>query len=466
MNIRTSRARVIARLAPAAAAALASALSLSACAHFSQDGGFDAVARTAEPLVGRTPRWNRTADERARASRDTLQLLDRPLSADDAVEIALLNNGSLQASFAELGIAEADVVESGRLPNPRFTVRRSSAQGVDDIEETVSVNVLALVTAPYVHRIEKRHFAEVQAACAADVVQLAARTREAYFVALAARDMARYQHQVEEAAQTAAELALRMRAAGNWSPLDEARERIFHSEAALGLERARLAEAVARENLIASLGVSIEGPRRACNWPSVIPDVPPSIEDLAAIERTALDNRIDLKAMRAHIEALAQALHLTRATRFVNVLDAGPTRVKEGPSSAPYQTGYEVTLEVPLFDTGAPRVAKAEARYVQAVAGFGQAAIEARAQVRRAYARLSAAHDMALRERDEVLPLRKSIADEDLKRYNAAQISVFDLLADSRAQIDGASAYIQSVRDYWVARSDLQAALSGPAPQL
>jgi outer membrane protein TolC len=464
MNIRTSRARVIARLAPAAAAALASALSLSACAHFSQDGGFDAVARTAEPLVGRTPRWNRTADERARASRDTLQLLDRPLSADDAVEIALLNNGALQASFAELGIAEADVVESGRLPNPRFTVRRSSAQGVDDIEETVSVNVLALVTAPYIHRIEKRRFAEVQAACAADVVQVAARTREAYFVALAARDMARYQHQVEEAAQTAAELALRMRAAGNWSPLDEARERIFHSEAALGLERARLAEAVARENLIASLGVSIE-PQRL-QLAERLPDVPPSIEDLATIERTALDNRIDLKAKRAHIEALAQALHLTRATRFVNVLDAGPTRVKEGPSSAPYQTGYEVTLEVPLFDTGAPRVAKAEARYAQAVAGFGQAAIEARAQVRRAYARLSTAHDMALRERDEVLPLRKSIADEDLKRYNAAQISVFDLLADSRAQIDGASTYIQSVRDYWVARSDLQAALSGPVPQL
>jgi outer membrane protein TolC len=173
-----------------------------------------------------------------------------------------------------------------------------------------------------------------------------------------------------------------------------------------------------------------------------------------------------LKAMRASLEALARNLRLTRATRFVNVLDAGPTRVQQGPSSAPYENGFEVTLEVPIFDTGAPRVRKAEARYAQALARYGQAAIEARAQVRKAYARVSAAHDIALHQRDEMLPLQKSVAEQDRLRYDAGQIGVFELLADSRMQIAGVSDYIQSVRDFWIARSSLDAALAGAAQRL
>ena len=395
MNIRIPCTRVI-----ATCSALASALVLAACAHFSQDGGFDAVAQTAAPRVGQTALWKRTPEDQARAERDTAQLLARPLSADDAVRIAILNNGSLQAAFAELGIAEADVVQSGRLPNPRFTIRRSSAEGLNDVEETVTVSVLALLTAPYVHGIEKRRFAAVQASCAADIVQVAARARQAYVFALAARDTTHYRREVAAAAETGAELARRMREAGNWTPLDEARERSFHAEAALELDHARLAESLDREDLIESLGVDIEPDK--LQLAARLPDVPPSIEGLELVERAALDERIDLKAMRANLAALAANLHLTRATRFVNVLDAGPTRVQQGPSSAPYETGFEVTLEVPIFDTGAPRVRKAEARYAQALARFGQAALEARTEVRKAYARLArgARHRPAPARRD------------------------------------------------------------------
>ena len=459
MNIRIPCTRAI-----ATCSALASALVLAACAHFSRDGGFDAVAQTAAPRVGQTALWKRTPEDQARAERDTAQLLARPLSADDAVRIAILNNGSLQAAFAELGIAEADLVQSGRVPNPRFTIRRSSGEGLNDVDETVTVSVLALLTAPYVHGIEKRRFAAVQASCAADIVQVGARARQAYVFALAARDTTNYRREVAAAAETGAELARRMREAGNWTPLDEARERSFHAEAELELDHARLAESLAREDLIESLGVDIEPDK--LQLAARLPDVPPSIEELALVERAALDERIDLKAMRANLDALAEDLHLTRATRFVNVLDAGPTRVQQGPSSAPYETGFEVTLEVPIFDTGAPRVRKAEARYAQALARFGQASLEARAEVRKAYARLRAAHDIALRQRDEMLPLRRAIAEQDRLRYDAGQISVFDLLADSRSQIAGVTDYLQSARDFWIARSSLDAALSGPVPQL
>ncbi len=464
---------------------LCAVLLLPGCATFSSDGGFDAVARTARERLDKDVRWMRTSEERAKTDRQTEQLLDRPMSVNDAVQVALLNNRSLQASFEELGISEADLVESGRLPNPRFVVRHSSAGGLYDIEETVSVNVLSLLTLPYRHAIQKRRFEAVRSAIAVEIVQLAARTREAYFTALAARDTVRYLVEVRDAAQTGAKLASKMREAGNWTRLDEAREQGFYSEAEVGMERARSAEAVARENLAQLLGIdaAFELAERLPELPQSV-DAPPAIGSTApssgalgsgapgsgapgsaALDQHLLDNRIDLQMMRARIDALARELKLTKSTRFVNVLDAGPTRVREGSSSQPFETGYEVMLEVPIFDTGAPRVRRAEAIYAQAVDRYGQAVLEARSQVRKAYAQYRAAHAIAARERDELLPLRKSISAEDVLRYDAAQISVFDLLADARAEIGGQIDYIQSLRDFWIARSALDSALLGSPAQ-
>ncbi len=455
MNISTLRARMS---GCRCCLLLSGALALAACTTFSQDGGFDTVARAAQERLGKDVRWTRTPEEKDKTERQTAQLLQQPLSVDDAVQIALLNNGALQASFEELGVSEADLVQSGRLPNPRFTLRHASAGGLYDIEETVSVNVLSLLTVPYVHAIEKRRFVETQYAVTVDVVQLAARTREAYFTALAARESAHYLLKVRDAAEAGAELARRMHAAGNWNRLDEARERGFYLDATVGLERAQLADVVARENLAQVLGLAAAADFRLAER---LPDLPQRIEERPDIEKTALDTRIDLQMMRARIDALARALHLSKATRFVNVLQAGPTRVRQGPSSEPFETGYEISLEVPIFDTGEPHVRKAEAIYAQAIDRFSQAAIEARSEVRKAYAQYRSAHEMAARGRDEILPLRKSVSEEDLLRYDAAQISVFDLLADARAEINAVNDYIQSVRDFWIAKSALDNALVG-----
>jgi outer membrane protein TolC len=434
-------------------------LVLAGCATFSDDGGFAAVAHTTHERLGKEVRWARTAGEQADIDREVAQLLQQPLSADSAVQIALLNNGQLRASFQALGISEADLVQSGRLPNPRFTLLHASAAGQYDIEETLTVNVLALLTAPYAHRIEKRRFAEAQDALMVDVLQLAGRAREAYFAALAARESAHYMLNVKAAAEVGAELARRMRAAGNWNRLDEARQRGFYTDAALGLLRAQLAESVARESLTQLLGLP-EDPARL-PLAEHLPELPPAIAELPNVEQTALQNRIDLKMMRTRIDALAEHLHLVKATRFVNVLEAGPARVRQGPRSEPFETGYEVTLEVPIFDSGAARVRKAEAIYAQAVEQYAQAAVEIRSDVRKAYARYRTAYEVAARERDEVLPLRKSISEQDLLRYNAAQISVFDLLADARAEIMAVNDHIQSVRDFWIAKSALDTALLG-----
>jgi outer membrane protein TolC len=438
------------------------ALGIGGCTGFTQDSGFDAVAVAARQRLAQDIQWPRTPQEQAKADAQVAELLGHPLSAEDAVQIALLNNRSLQGAFEELGISEADLVQAGRLPNPRFDLRHASAAGQYDVEETLSLNVLSLLTMPYARDIEKQRLAQTQRVAVLRVAQLAKDTREAYYAAVAAREVCGYRLKVRTATETGATLAQRMVAAGNWNRLDQAREQNLYIDAVQGFTYAELAEAAAREKLIAVMGLPGEKSGTLnLQLAQVLPTLPASLENLPDVEDALLQNRLDLQLMRMHMDELQHRLKLTRSTRFVNVLDAGATRVQQGSRDAPYERGYTITLEVPIFDSGSARVKKSEALYAQAVDRFTQAAIDARSQIRLAYANYHAAFELAKQQRDEVLPLRNAIVQENLLRYNASQISIFELLSGAREQAAGFDGYIQRLRDFWIAKSQLDAALLG-----
>jgi outer membrane protein TolC len=436
---------------------------LSGCATFSKDGGFDSVAATTRLKLGQDVRWARSAGERAKSDAEVAALLEHPLAVDDAVQVALLNNPGLQAAFAELGISEADLVESGRLPNPRFTLRHSSAGGLYDIEETLTFNVLSLLTVPYAHATEKRRFAQVQTGLVMQVADLADRTRTAYYTAVAARESLHYAWQVKDAAQTSAELAHRMQGAGNWNRMEQAQQQGFYDQALQDLARAQLADQRAAAELDRLLG--LRDGAVAVRLSEHLPELPTNIAMLPSLEQTAMQSRLDLQLMRSQIDELARRLKLTKATRFVDVLDVGPTRVRNGTENDPYEKGYEVSLEIPIFDSGDARVRKAEAIYAQAVDRLAQAAVDARADVRQAAAQYQTAYILAVRQHDDVIPLSRAIAKQELLRYNASLISIFDLLANSRATVASVNDYIQSARDFWIAKSHLDTVLVANTPR-
>ena len=98
---------------------------VASCVNFSDDGGVSAVRDTVRTTLGRDVQTPRTQPELADAANRVAALLAQPVSADSAVEIAILNNRGLRATYAQLGIAEADLVQVGRLPNPRFSMLRA-----------------------------------------------------------------------------------------------------------------------------------------------------------------------------------------------------------------------------------------------------------------------------------------------------------------------------------------------------
>ena len=435
------------------------ALALGGCASFSQDGGFNSVEKTTQERIGKELKWAKTDADRSAIDQRVAELLGKPLSVDDAVQIALLNNKGLQASFYELGISEADLVQAGRLPNPHFSMLRARDGDEFKIEQAFTFNVFSLITMPQVVAIEQRRFAQVQRAITMQTLSLAAETRKAYYAAIAADQTLSYMEQVRRTAEAGAELGRRLAQVGNWSKLQQAREQSFYADAALNLARAGQAQIAAREKLTRLLG--LWGERALFKLPQRLPDLPKVANDLPEVEQIAMEQRLDVQAAKLDTEALAKNLGLTKTTRFINALEFGPARVLEGQRSEPYKRGYEVSLELPLFDWGTAKVAKAEALYMQAVYRAAETAIDARSEVREAYQGYRSSFDIAQHYRDEIVPLRKRIAEENQARYNGMIIGVFELLADARAQISSVNSYIESLRDFWIAQADLEMALMG-----
>ena len=429
----------------------------SGCASFSPDGGFNAVEQTARDRLGKDLHWSRTEADQDRIHQRVATLLAKPLTVDSAVQVALLNNRGLQASFQELGITEAEVVQAGRLPNPGFSFGRSSRGDEREIERGLHFNIARLIALPLIGQMEARRFEQTKAMVAMSVLSLAADTRKAYYNALAAEETVRYTRQVKQAADASAELARRMEQVGNFNKLQRAREQVFSADASLNLARADQAQRSTRERLTRLLGAW--GPQTQFSLPERLPDLPKDVMELPDIERVALAQRLDVQGARLAAEQTARNLGLTRTTRFINVLELGVLR--NSSNEAPTQRGWEIGFELPLFDWGGARVARAEAVYMQTVHRAAETAVNARSEVREAYAGYRSAYDIARFQRDEVVPLNQRISEENVLRYNGMLIGVFELLADARTQIASVNGSIQALRDFWIAQADLDMALIG-----
>jgi len=438
--------------------ALVSAGVLDGCATFSRDGGFGAVEQVARERLNKDAKRQRDDGERESVRSAVKKILASPLAADNAVQVALLNNPGLQATYAELGIAEADLVQAGRMTNPHFAYLRTSAGGERKLEWALTFPIIDLLTMPLRTRIEGRRFEQVKLAVAGQVLSVATETRKAWIDAVAAEERVRYLGQVKAAAEASAELASRMEGAGNFSRLNRMREEVFYAETVARLARTRQGAVAARERLARLMGLS--GDDVAFHLPERLPDLPADKPEFRDIEARAMTERLDVRAAALETEGLAGSLGLTRATRFINVLELGPAATKEDPE--PWKRGFEVSLQLPIFDWGRARVARAEAIYLQALHRVAETAVNARSEVREAYSAYHTAYDTAKRYRDEIVPLRKKIAEENMLRYNGMLISVFELLADAREQVATVSAYIDALRGFWISESELQTAFNGP----
>lgn len=443
------------------ALAVASAVLLSACKSFTPDGGMSTVAAVAGGGLNKNIVRIASAADASRAQGEVARLLHAPLSADAAVQIALLNNPGLQGAYNRLGVAEAVMVQASRPPLPSFAFDWVKTSIELDIERQIVASVLSLATWPARSKLAGIRFAKAELVAAEETLRLAAETRRAYIRAVAAKQIAATLGEAKASAEASAELADKLLQTGAMNKLDHARRQVFATEMDAQLSAARLQSASSQERLTRLMGLwgtDLDG-----LLPNALPKLPRTPRSLAGIEQHAMDRRVDLEVARLEVESLARSFGLTRKTRLVNVLDAGgvsKTQREEGEGSAD-GGGFTIAFEVPLYDFGRARVREAEQRYFEAVNRLGQKAVNARSEAREVFGAYKASYRIAVQYANEVLPLRETISAETELQFNAMQVDAFVLLEAARAKAQANVASIEAKRNFWLASADLGAAVLG-----
>jgi hypothetical protein len=439
-------------------AAVLVALGLTGCASVSIQENSDATAEFARAEVGVAAVFNATPEGRSAAEARARELLARPLSSEGAVELALRFSPRFQELLASSAAASAAATQSARLPNPIIEWERLAAGHGVEIERALRISLLDALLLPRRATLAELQQVQHRLRSAGDVVRTTADVRQAWVDAVAAAQSVTYAEQVQSAAAAGAELGRSMAASGNFSRLERARQQAFYADATAELARARLEATAARERLVRLLGL---GPQLSASMrlPERLPDLPaaPVTED--AVGGRAFEDRIDVQLARAELDYTAKSLGLTRVTSTVNLLEVGGLRnsTPEGES----EKGWAVEVAVPVFDFGDARRANAQAVYLASLNRTAQVTVDAHSRVRESYVAYRTAFDLAKHYIDEIVPLRKSIAEENLLLYNGMLISVFELLADAREQVASVRQAIAAQRDFWAADAALRAALIG-----
>ncbi len=443
------------------AAVFGGALTLAGCQTFSPDGGMSKVSGFAGEELRKDVVAIRNADDASLAHARVQRLLKRPLTAETAVQIALLSNRGLQAAYNELGIAETAMVAESLPPNPKLSISRIASTANVEIERRIIGDILELATLPARAEIAQDRFRQAQLRAAAETARVAGEARRAFYRAVASQQLGALLTNAQSGAANAAKLANRLGQSGALNKLDQAREQVFYAEITAQRATALQQSSGERERLVRAMG--LWGSDLAFKLPATLPTLPTRPRALPTIERDALAHRIDVQIARIEVETMAKSYGLSQATRFINVLDVSgidkTTRPSDGASDR--QRGVEVELQIPLFDFGETRKREAEQTYMLAVNRLAEKAVIVRSEARDAYRGYRATYDIAAHYQREVLPLRKIISDEMMLRYGAMQVDVFALLTESRQRISAATAAIDAQRNFWLASTDLSTAIIG-----
>jgi len=437
-------------------------LTLTGCARVDFEESLARTNRTTAGFTDGNLALAQTDEQRAAMTKTAATLLARPLSQQDAVHLALVNSPAIQAMLARNWAEAARAAQSGRIANPWFVFARTTLADEVEFERALTFGLLDLLTLPLRYPAAMGRMELAQVRLALDTVDTVTTVRRAWVRAVAARERLVYAQQVYEVGEISAELARRLQQVGNFSRLQYARQQAFYADAATRLAAARQAAVAAREELVRVLGLS-EGQEKELQLPERLPDLPDSPRGPEEVSAAARAARLDLQLARTAYETAAKEQGLNRLTSLTDI-ELGvrhDTVFDDAAGTRDNREGYEISVRLPVFDWGEMQ---RDAMNAQTLAAANQLEATVRAagsNLRETYAAYRTAWDVCHHYRDEVLPLRRVIAEENLLRYNGMLIGVFELLADTRDQVHTVITAIEAQRDFWLADVGLQAAIIG-----
>ena len=433
---------------------------LTGCASVNLDAGFLEVRAAVEERNGTRIVWNQGTELDREAVDQLRSLLAKKLTVADVVQVAMLNNRDLQAVYTELGLAQADLVQAGLFRNPMLdaAVLFPLSGARPDLQFGAVVGLLDALYIPLRKRVAAAQFEEAKLRVTGAVLDFAARVRRAFYVHQANEQKLELRQTIVQALTAALDVSRQLHEAGNISDLDLARDRVATETSRLALRSAEIEARQSREHLNSLMGVW--GDLTEWEIDVRLPDVPADPPPLNGVEREALARSINLAHARQRIIAAGEQVGYDRATSLIPGAEVGLEAERE----EGWKLGPVLSVPLPLFDQGQARIGRGAAELHRAHQEYYALAVRIRSTARAVRDRVLGAQDRARYYRDILLPLHERVVNEGQLQYNAMQIGIFQLLRDRAQQIEAGVAYVEELREYWVARADLAQILSGRLP--
>ncbi len=444
---------------------------VTGCRTLAPETAFLDVADRVESRIGKRISWDLGTKDDMAVRTSVKRLLSRRLAPASAIQIALLNNRELQAAYADLGIAQAALVQAGLLKNPVFdgaVTWFNDAGGTPNLAFGLAWNFIDLLHMPLREAVAESELEEAKIKVAGRVIKHAADTHAAFVDFVAANQEIGLFAQVVRSARASLSAAKALREAGNITALQFDQSQSFLTQAKLELSQAETRKAEAREKLNVLMGLT--GPDTEWKGPAKLLDVPGRELSTRAIERRALQKSLDIALGRQRLITLGRRFRLVKKKSLLPDVEVGgeferEVEVEEGEKNLREALGPTFELEIPIFDHGQAKKAGAYMQIRKAEDELWALAVRLRSAARLARARLLMARKTARYYRKSVLPQSQKILAGTQRDYNAMQQSVFQLVSAKRQQILAGRQYIQALRAYWTARIRFQQLMNGQLPE-
>jgi outer membrane protein, heavy metal efflux system len=436
------------------------ALALPAGIAREKEDAFQGVQKSVQERTGKTVRWEKDQKSREDALQEVRRLLRKPLTVDATVQIALLNNRSLQATFEEIGLSATDLLEAATIPNPKFdlTVKfPNQPPSGTYIDYSAAIDFLSILMIPLKKRVAKDQLQSAALRVADETLELISEVKSAFYSLEASQQLLQRFKLIVDANAASLDLAQRQYEAGNTSDLALTQQQTTYSHSRLDVATTEAEIRRNREKLNRLLG--LWGPDTEWQITSELPEVPRAEFSTQGLERLAISQRLDLQADYLQVASQAKNLGLTKSFRLLGALDFGVDRERE--TDGQIRTGPTFVIELPVFNQGQARIARGETALRLARDKFEALAIEVRSQIRELQDELISKREIARFYQDELVPDQRRILKQSLINYNAMEIGNFELFTAKAEEARTEREYLEAVRDYWVVQAALERAVGG-----
>jgi cobalt-zinc-cadmium efflux system outer membrane protein len=398
--------------------------------------------------------------DREKTAQTVSRLLRDPLTVASAVQIALMNNQDLQAAFGEAGIAQADVIDAVTIPNPSvdFDVQFPAVDSaMSRYGWVIAQDFVQLIMAPLKKRIAQAELDTLKLRLADQALELAANVKIAYFTCQADQQLLSRLKLIQETNAAALDLSQKQFAAGNTTEFSLLQAQSTYSQGRLDIANAEADLRAQREALNRLLG--LWGADTDWKIDAELMPVPEFDFSTKRLESLAVAQRLDLRAADRDLTNTISALGLTKSYRALPALKMGFSGERD--IDGALNLGPSVSFEIPIFNQGQSRIARGEAQVRIDESKLEALAVNIRSQVRESRDKLISLSESAKFYETDILPTRTRMMKQAMLEYNAMALSPYALYQTKSEEAESERAYIDTVRDYWITRVELERAVGG-----